>query len=216
MSKREVFKRYLLFIVGLFFSGIGVAFTKHGELGVSPISSVANVMSCKFTSISLGMWLLIWNCVLIVCQIVILKKDFQLFQLFQIPLSILFGCFTDFGMWLVAFIPVPNYAVKLVMLVIGIIILAFGIALSVIANVILNSGEAVVKAVSDKTGKNFGDVKVIFDISCVVIAVILSLVLFKGQIVGTREGTIISAFCTGIVVKFFTKSFQKRIEKLLR
>ena len=43
MSKREVFKRYLLFIVGLFFSGIGVAFTKHGELGVSPISSVANV-----------------------------------------------------------------------------------------------------------------------------------------------------------------------------
>lgn len=216
MSKREVFKRYLLFIVGLFFSGIGVAFTKHGELGVSPISSVANVMSCKFTSISLGMWLLIWNCVLIVCQIVILKKDFQLFQLFQIPLSILFGCFTDFGMWLVAFIPVPNYAVKLVMLVIGIIILAFGIALSVIANVILNSGEAVVKAVSDKTGKNFGDVKVIFDISCVVIAVILSLVLFKGQIVGTREGTIISAFCTGIVVKFFTKSFQKKIEKLLR
>lgn len=216
MSKREVFKRYLLFIVGLFFSGIGVAFTKHGELGVSPISSVANVMSCKFTSISLGMWLLIWNCVLIVCQIVILKKDFQLFQLFQIPLSILFGCFTDFGMWLVAFIPVPNYAVKLVMLVIGIIILAFGIALSVIANVILNSGEAVVKAVSDKTGKNFGDVKVIFDISCVVIAVILSLVLFKGQIVGTREGTIISAFCTGIVVKFFTKSFQKRIEKMLR
>ena len=173
-------------------------------------------MSCKFTSISLGMWLLIWNCVLIVCQIVILKKDFQLFQLFQIPLSILFGCFTDFGMWLVAFIPVPNYAVKLVMLVIGIIILAFGIALSVIANVILNSGEAVVKAVSDKTGKNFGDVKVIFDISCVVIAVILSLVLFKGQIVGTREGTIISAFCTGIVVKFFTKSFQKRIEKMLR
>lgn len=216
MSKREVFKRYLLFIVGLFFSGIGVAFTKHGELGVSPISSVANVMSCKFASISLGMWLLIWNCVLIVCQIVILKKDFQLFQLFQIPLSILFGCFTDFGMWLVAFIPVPNYAVKLVMLVIGIIILAFGIALSVIANVILNSGEAVVKAVSDKTGKNFGDVKVIFDISCVVIAVILSLVLFKGQIVGTREGTIISAFCTGIVVKFFTKSFQKKIEKLLR
>lgn len=216
MSKREVFKRYLLFIVGLFFSGIGVAFTKHGELGVSPISSVANVMSCKFASISLGMWLLIWNCVLIVCQIVILKKDFQLFQLFQIPLSILFGCFTDFGMWLVAFIPVPNYAVKLVMLVIGIIILAFGIALSVIANVILNSGEAVVKAVSDKTGKNFGDVKVIFDISCVVIAVILSLVLFKGQIVGTREGTIISAFCTGIVVKFFTKSFQKRIEKMLR
>lgn len=203
-------------MAGLLFQGIGVAFTKHGELGVSPISSVANVMSCKFTEISLGTWLIIWNCVLIICQIVILKRDFQIFQFLQIPLSVLFGCFTDFGMWLVAFIPVSNYIVKLVMLFIGIIILAFGITLSVIANVILNSGEAVVKAVSDKSGKNFGDLKVAFDVSCVVIAVVLSLILFKGQIFGTREGTIISALCTGIVVKFFTKSFQERIEGLLR
>ena len=96
------------------------------------------------------------------------------------------------------FYPVPNYAVKLLMLLIGIIILAFGITLSVIANVILNSGEAVVKAVSDKSGKAFGDVKVIFDITCVVIAVVLSLILFKGKIVGTREGTIISSLCTGL------------------
>ena len=49
MNKNELIKRYILFIISLFFSAIGVAFTKHGELGVSPISSVANVMSCKFT-----------------------------------------------------------------------------------------------------------------------------------------------------------------------
>ena len=48
MSKKELIKRYIVFILGLFFSGIGVAFTKHGDLGVSPISSVANVMSLKF------------------------------------------------------------------------------------------------------------------------------------------------------------------------
>lgn len=36
MSKKELVKRYIVFILGLFFSGIGVAFTKHGDLGVSP------------------------------------------------------------------------------------------------------------------------------------------------------------------------------------
>ena len=46
MSKKETAKRYVLFIISLFFSALGVAFTKHGELGVSPISSVANVLSC--------------------------------------------------------------------------------------------------------------------------------------------------------------------------
>ena len=40
MGKKELAKRYILFILGLFFAGVGVAFTKHGELGVSPISSV--------------------------------------------------------------------------------------------------------------------------------------------------------------------------------
>ena len=62
MSKSEIAKRYILFIISLFFSALGVAFTKHGELGVSPISSVANVMSYKFPSLSLGTWLIIWNC----------------------------------------------------------------------------------------------------------------------------------------------------------
>ncbi len=61
----------------MFFSGIGVAFTKHGDLGVSPISSVANVMSLKFSALSLGNWLIIWNCVLIAAQVLILRKDFR-------------------------------------------------------------------------------------------------------------------------------------------
>ena len=49
MSKKEMIKRYILFIICLFFMGIGVALTKHGELGVSPISSVANAVSLEFT-----------------------------------------------------------------------------------------------------------------------------------------------------------------------
>ena len=49
MTIKETIKRYLLFIICLFFMGLGVALTKHGELGVSPISSVANVVSLKFT-----------------------------------------------------------------------------------------------------------------------------------------------------------------------
>ena len=45
MTKKEMLKRYALLIMGLFFSAIGVAVTKRGDLGVSPISSVANVIA---------------------------------------------------------------------------------------------------------------------------------------------------------------------------
>ncbi len=215
MTKIETTKRYILFIISLFFSALGVAFTKHGELGVSPISSVANVMSCKFDALSLGTWLIIWNCILIVGQIVILRKRFQPIQLLQVPLSFLFGWFTNFGMWIVSFIPVNSYFIRLTMVIVGVVILGFGIALSVIANVIMNSGEAFVKAVSEQIHKEFGNVKIAFDVLCVIMALILSLLFFNFTIVGTREGTIISALLTGVVVKFFTKRLQRPLNFIL-
>lgn len=215
MTKKEILKRYILFIISLFFSALGVALTKHGELGVSPISSVANIMSFKFTQLSMGTWLIIWNCVLILGQIVILRKKFQLIQLLQVPLSFLFGYFTDFGLWCVSFIPVNTYIIRLVMVFAGIIVLGFGISLSVIANVIMNAGEAFVKAVADTLNKNFGNVKICLDVFYVALSILLSLLFFNGTVVGTREGTIISAFLTGVFVKFFTKLLNSPLTNIL-
>ena len=101
------------------------------------------------------------------------------------------------------------------MVIVGVVILGFGIALSVIANVIMNSGEAFVKAVSDQIHKEFGNVKIAFDVLCVIMALILSLLFFNFTIVGTREGTIISALLTGVVVKFFTKRLQQPLNRIL-
>lgn len=215
MKKAEIARRYLLLIIGLFFSALGVAFTKHAELGVSPISSVANVMSYKFPSISMGTWLIIWNCCLIAGQIVILRRKFQPIQLLQIPLSFLFGWFTDFGMWLLSVIPINFYPLRLLFVFIGFTVLGFGISLAVIANVIMNSGEAFVKAVSDTIHKEFGNVKIAFDIFCVTFSIVLSLVFFNFTVVGAREGTVISALFTGAAVKFFNKRLRKPLEKVL-
>lgn len=215
MKKTELTKRYILFILSLFFAGLGVAFTKHGELGVSPISSIPNVLSYKFDSLSLGTWLIIWNCVLIVGQIAILRKEFQPIQLLQVPLSFLFGWFTDFGTWIASFIPADSYPLRLAMVIIGTVVLGFGISLAVIANVIMNSGEAFVKVVSDKIHKDFGNVKIALDVSYVILAILLSLAFFNFTIVGTREGTIIAAFLTGMAVKFWCKRLEKPLTGIL-
>lgn len=216
MTRNEIAKRYVLLVISLFFSALGVAFTRHGELGVSPISSVANVMSCRFSSLSLGTWLIIWNCCLIAGQILILRKKFQPIQFLQIPLSFLFGWFTDLGVWIVSFIPVNTYLLRIIMVLVGIVILGFGVSLSVIANVIMNSGEAFVKAISDSMNQEFGNVKIAFDVFCVVFALVLSLLFFNFTIVGTREGTIISALLTGVVVKFFCRRLTEPVTAVLR
>lgn len=215
ITKKELLRRYILLVISLFLAALGVAFTKHGELGVSPISSVSNVLSYKFTFFTLGTWLIIWNCALIGGQVILLRKKFQLIQLLQVPLSFLFGYFTDFGLWCVSSIPVGSYVVRLLLVLIGIVVLGFGIALSVIANVIMNSGEAFVKAIADTVHKEFGNVKIAFDLCCVALAIVLSLIFFDFSIVGTREGTVLSAILTGFVVKFFQKRLRKPLESIL-
>ena len=216
MTKKELAKRYILFIICLFFMGLGVALTKHGELGVSPISSVANVVSLKFTFFSFGTWLTVSNCVLLLGQVLLLRKNFKPIQLLQIPLSFLFGYFTDFGLWLVGRIPNDTYVIQLLLVLGGIVVLGFGITLGVIADVILNSGEAFVKALSDVTKKDFGNTKIVFDVSWVLLSVVLSLVFFDGKLLGTREGTVISAVLVGVTVKLFRPLLQKPLTRVLK
>lgn len=216
MAKKEFAKRLALFIVSLFFMGLGVALTKHAGLGVSPISSVANVISIRFEFLSFGMWLTVTNCALLLGQILILRKRFNPFQLLQIPLSFLFGYFTDLGMLIVRFVPTELYIVRTALVLGGILVLGFGISLGVTADVILNSGEAFVKAISDVTKKEFGIVKVIFDVSWVLFSIILSLLFFKGKICGVREGTIVSAFLVGFAVKLFRKLVNAPLTKILK
>lgn len=215
MTKKELTKRYFLFLISLFVSALGVALTKKGELGVSPVSSVANILSIRFTFFSLGNWLIVWNCILILGQIVLLRRKFQLIQLLQVPLSFLFGYFTDFGLWIFSAYTPKMYWERISCVILGTAVLGFGIALSVIANVIMNSGEAFVKALSDTIRKDFGNVKIGFDISCVSLSILLSLLFFGGTIMGTREGTVYAALFTGMMVKLFRRLLSPFVSSLL-
>ena len=215
MTKKEIFKRYILFVISLFFIGLGIGFTKHGNMGISPVSSVANVLSIRFEFMSFGTWLFTTNCLFLLGQIVLLRKKFQPIQLLQIPLSMIFGYFSDFGVWIVSGLPNGKYALCLLWVMCGIVVVGFGVSLSVIAEVILNSSEALIKAIADTFHKDFGNMKVLFDVSWVIVATCLSLIFFHG-LEGVREGTILSAVCIGLVVKFIKPRITPTLTKLLK
>ena len=205
-------KRYLLLIAGVFFVGLGVAIARRSNLGISPVSSVANVLSLKFDVFSMGTWLMLWNCLIILAEMAILRRNFKPIQLLQFPISLLLGVFTDVGVWMVSVIPADGYILRLLLVLISVPVLALGITLMLISNTVMNVGEAFVDVVSKALHKNFGNIKVVFDISCVTLSVLLSLLLFDLTVVGTREGTFIAAFGTGFVVKWMTKRLKAPIE----
>ena len=94
----KLLKQYLLLCAGLAVMAFGVAFSVKADLGTSPISSVPCVVS-MFTPFTVGTATIVMHCVFIVLQILILRRRYDPIQLLQLPVAILFGCLTDFGIW---------------------------------------------------------------------------------------------------------------------
>ena len=195
-----ILKRYLLLLAGLSIMAFGVAFSIKASLGTSPISSVPFVVSL-FTPLTVGTATITMHCVFILMQILILRKDYHLIQLMQLPVAFFFGYLTDFGVWAVQGISCNTYWQQWIVCLIGILLVAVGVSFEVKAGVVVLAGEGVVLAVCKVLPKiKFGYMKVGFDVTLVVIACILSFV-FTGHLQGVREGTVAAALLVGLIAK---------------
>ena len=118
------------------------------------------------------------------------------------PISILFGYFIDLTMVILFFVDPQTYLSSVVYLLIGCVILGFGVYTEVLADVAMLPGESFVRAVSSTWKTEFGSTKVAFDVSLTVIAAVLSLI-FSHRLDGGREGTIIAALLVGFIARLF-------------
>ena len=208
----EKFKRYLIFIIGLYINSFGVAFITKAGLGTSPISSIPYVLSLNF-KLTLGNYTILFNILLILLQIIILRKNFKLEHLLQLPVAIAFGYFIDLSMAMLSFIAPQVYIMKLLYLLIGCLILGFGVYIEVLANVVMLPGESLVRAIVLTAKTEFGTTKVAFDVTMTVCAVILSFV-FAHKLDGVREGTIVAALLVGYISRVFSRVLSFLPEKL--
>lgn len=194
-------KRYIIFLVGLFVNSLGVSLITKANLGTSPISSIPYVLSLNFP-LTLGNFTIIFSILLIILQLFILRKNFKLEHLLQIPISILFGYFIDLTMLLFSFVNPTAYIAKLIYLLIGCVILGFGVYMEVLADVAMLPGESFVRTIVQTWHREFGSTKVCFDVSMAVIAAALSFILAH-RLDGVREGTVIAALLVGFLARQF-------------
>ena len=202
-------KNHLLVILGIFIMALGISFSVKSNLGTTPISSVPYVLSLGLP-LTIGEFTIIFNAILLLMQIIIEKRNFKIIQLLQLPLCVIFGYFIDFHLFLINSLTCTNYFQQLILLILSCFILAFGIFLTVKANSIILPGDGLIRVITQVYHKEFGKIKPIFDISIVITAIILSLILFS-SIIGIREGTIISAVLTGYIIQFYEKIIRNKI-----
>ncbi|WP_302568668.1 YczE/YyaS/YitT family protein [Adlercreutzia equolifaciens] len=200
--------RIALMLVGIAVMALGIDIVVKADLGNSPISATPNVLSLGFTAVSFGTFMLGWQCFLVLVQIALLRREFRLVDLWQIPISVFFGVCIDTFMALLGPAAPTSYVVSWLWLAGGMAVLALGIVMTVVSGTVMNCGEAVVQAVVRKTGARFGTVKVGFDLACAALACLCSF-LFVGHLAGVREGTFVCAAFTGVIVNVYMGLYGK-------
>ena len=206
MPASETVKRYLSLLAGLILSAAGIALVTKAGLGTSPISSLPFVLSF-IVPLSFGQWTFIINMCMMAGQIAILRGGFPRLQLLQIPMTVIFSFVIDLVMFLCASFTPDHYLSRIALLLAGCAVLGAGIALQITANVVMLSGEGLVRAIASALKKDFGAVKTIFDLSLVASSILVSLALL-GRVEGLREGTVISALIVGSLARFFIAKFS--------
>ena len=136
-------------------------------------------------------------------------KSMPKWNILQIPAVLIFGAFIDLSMALVKPFAPMSWFTGLCMSLIGNVWLAAGIFLQVRSKTLVQPGEGAVLAISVVTRKAFGSIKVFFDCFLVLSAAVLGFFVLN-EIVGIREGTLISAVLVGSLVKGISKLFPEK------
>ena len=204
-SNKYSVKRIAVYLVGLVILSLGIDLNTKTNLGIAPIVSVPYVISMR-TGYLLGIVTFAYYVFLILLQILIKKKDFEIRQFLQIPCAFL----TSAGMQIFdSIIPSPKSIWEsFIYLFLAIVITAIGAGVVVEMDIVPNPADGLASAVGGLFGKEYGFGKNIVDIVSIIVAVSLGWI-FTGKITGIGIGTVFSMIFIGRVASLFKDSFKK-------
>ena len=216
MNLKNIAIRYGISTLGLVIIALGVAISIKSNLGIAPPSCPPTILNLKWTGISVGTFTWMMHLVFIAIQALVLRKDFKLRYLMQIPAAFVFGYMCDAAIWLFDAIEAPatHYAVQILLSLASVVLTAIGIKLEVVGNGWILAGDKIVAVLADVLHRPFSSMKIIVDVTLVVLTAAFAWFSFglltgNGSTVVIREGTLILAFLTGICMRFTDRYVEK-------
>ena len=206
--------RIPMYFIGLFVMIIGIALSVKSNLGVSPVSSIPYTITCVW-GIEMGKATILFHIVLVLIQILVLRKNFKPVQLLQVLIGVVFGYFTTFCNYMVSFLPTPdNLGIRILMVLASSVFVAVGIFLYLPADLIPLAGEGCMQAVSTVTHIEFAKVKIGFDCTMVLVSAVTCLTILH-SLGSVGIGTIIAAVLVGTLVGIINRAFGRQRDRLL-
>lgn len=171
----------LLWLLGILFVALGVAICSKANLGVSMIAAPAFVVNEALASLwngfSVGVTEYILQGVLLVLLCAIVGR-WNWRYLLAFAVAVFYGYVLDFFLWLLGGLSFDAVWLRWLMLVIGDVITAFGVACFFRTYMPLQVYELFVAELADRFRLDINKTKLFFDLSLLAISVVLALALF--------------------------------------
>lgn len=230
----------LLWVFGTVFVALGVAICSKANLGVSMIAAPAFVIYEAIAPLSqilsVGVTEYIIQGLMLVLMCIIVRR-FSWKYLLAFAVAVIYGYTLNFFLWLLGSVEFNTVLIRWIMLIIGDIITAFGVACFFRTYMPLQVYELFVAEITDRFHLNINKTKWIFDLSLLLISILLAVTLFGdvqsfdwssithssfhsiglGTLVTTAINSPIISFMGRIIDKIFDPSPRfVKLEKILK
>lgn len=199
--------QHILLLTSMFFMTLGVALCVRSNLGSGVISAIPMAFTLAGEAdlapgLTIGGYTNIMNVILVMAQILVLRRRFERVQLLQLVIGSIFGAMLDINMAITSYLDYSALWAQIVAQFAGATILGCAVAAEIRCGSVTMPGEGIQIAICRVTGAPFPKIKIIVDTTLVTIAVICGFCFFGAwpwTVVG--PGTLFAMFYVGYVVK---------------
>ncbi len=214
--KKPKFYTEIAYILGIVFLPLGTSLMEKADLGLSMVIAPAYLIHLKlspyFSFITFGAASYIFQALVLVLLSVILKK-FKISYLFSFVTAVIYGFVLDGYIALTSGLTVDTLPMRIVFFVVGLVTAAFGIAMFFNTYFSPEAYDVFVKDIAQKKNLSFGKVKTAYDMTSLVLSVILSFSFFGWlHFEGIHIGTFVTACVNGTLIGFFSNFLKKHFE----
>ncbi len=210
MNKKIAKFSELSYILGMIILPLGAALMAKADLGISMVVAPAYLLSLKFDAISFGTAEFILQTLLLAVMSVIAKKV-RFGYLLSFVSAIIYGVILDGWMALLALLPEPAFAWKLLFYISGTLVSSLGVAFFFHTYLPPCAYDYFVRDISAHFNIPISRFKISYDVISCILSVIMSFVFFSG-IKGVGWGTVVCALVNGFIIGKISSLLEKHID----
>ncbi len=208
-AKKTLVRGELVLPIIIVMNSFGVVLMLYSGTGISAVSSMTYALSEVLPVFSLGTWTYIFQSALVI-SLMVLRKRFMPQYLLSFAVGFAFGLMMDVHKEWIQVLPTA-VSFRVFYFVVSYLLICVGVALSNRCKMPIIPTDLFPKELSDITGAAFPRIKMSFDLICVVITAVLTLVCIGG-ISGLGIGTLLSALTMGKVIGSMDGWIDRHVE----